>query len=121
MHATTERIQAYMAWVYLADHEYAGSTRQPDGTWKYQNDDETYIDNMRGAAQEVFDAHPDKEHLIVEVVEHGGWYLSFNRSMLTIGTANDMARFSDEGHAYRELLKGAEWHYLPTVRRGGRR
>ncbi len=76
---------------------------------------------MRGAAQEVLDAHADKDHLIVEVVEHGGWYLSFNRSMVTIGTANDMARLSDEAHAYGELLRDAEWHYLPEVWRGGER
>ena len=31
---------------------------------------------------------------IVEVWEHGGWHLSWNRDLIVVGTANDMAQFS---------------------------
>lgn len=46
---------------------------------------------MRQIAAERFAA--DDTIDIVEVHEHAGWYLSFTRDGMTVGTANDGAKF----------------------------
>jgi hypothetical protein len=42
----------------------------------------------------------------VRVNEHGGWNLTFNRSGVIVGTANDMARMSDEAKAWGQRFDG---------------
>lgn len=56
-------------------------------------DDEWGNELMRQIAAERF----EKDHTlhVVEVHEHAGWYLSFNRDGEIVGTANDAAVISE--------------------------
>lgn len=74
-------------------------------------------DKMREVAAEIFAAHPDTEYMIVEVHEHGGWWLHFIRSGVTVGTANDAASLSKEAYAFGDTVKGFGTEYLPDIRR----
>ncbi len=50
--------------------------------------------DMRKLAEEQFALHPEVENLIVEVYEHGGWWLGFAKDdgqIIIVSTANDMA------------------------------
>lgn len=60
--------------------------RMRDDEWSSQEDGRI----MENIAQEYFENHPDKA--FVEVYEHAGWWLVFNRELRIVGTANDMAR-----------------------------
>ncbi len=44
----------------------------------------------------------------ITVHEHGGWFLSFNRDMVCVGTANDMARLSPESRTWAKRFDGCE-------------
>ncbi len=107
----------HSCFVHLADHEYANSTRQPDGTWTTHDISGRPIDNMRGAAKEVFDANPDLEFLVVHVYEHGGWHLAFLRDMTIVETANDAATLSERAQAFYNRCREEkpEYKYLPEV------
>lgn len=101
----------YVCFVKLASHEYQHSRRLPDGTWVQDGD------NMRKAAQEVFDAHADKTHMIASVWEHGGWHLDYYKDGQIVGTANDAAVFDMTRLALIDKLNRMEREYLPEVRR----
>lgn len=62
--------------------------------------------------------------LVVRVVEHGGWSLSFalvNNKIEVVGSANDRAEFGGEKGRFRDRIYFAKWHYLPAVRRNDTR
>lgn len=101
----------YVCYVKLASHEYQHSRRLPDGSWVEDGD------NMRKAAQEVFEANANKEHIIVSVAEHGGWYLDFYKDGRVIGTANDQAFFGSDWIDLIAKLNHMKREYLPEIRR----
>ncbi len=109
----------HRCFVHLSDNEYSGSTRV-DGVWKIKDENDKYIDNMWGAAKEVFDANPTLPYLVVTVLEHGGWQLSYLRDKTIVGTANDAATMSDAAKRFYEFerTQGIKWEYLPEVWRG---
>lgn len=57
-------------------------------------------------AMERFEKDPTLD--LVEVNEHAGWWLSFNRQGLCVGSANDMAAFSDEVRRWRKQFTGSD-------------
>ncbi len=57
-------------------------------------------DLMRQVARDAFDA--DLSLDVVQVHEHGGWYLTFLRDGTVVGTANDLAQLDDKA---REFLR----------------
>ena len=61
--------------VYMANHEWGNEL-------------------MRQLAQETFKEFPNAD--VVEVVEHGGWWLMFRRDMAVVGSANDCACYPRE-------------------------
>jgi hypothetical protein len=63
-------------------------------------------DVMERIAMERFESDPSID--VVNVIEHAGWSLSWTRDMLIVGTANDMAVFSQEQYAARARLGDAE-------------
>lgn len=69
----------------------------------YCADDEWGNETMARIARERF----EKDHTIdiVEVSEHAGWHLSFNRDGLVVGTANDVVVWSDEVKTWRRQFK----------------
>lgn len=69
-------------------------------------DDESGNETMERIARERFEI--DQSIDVVNVIEHAGWSLSWTRDMLIVGTANDMAVFSAEQRAARELLRDAK-------------
>jgi hypothetical protein len=78
--------------------------RMPDG--QYGND------GMLALAHAAAERHADKRPLLVTVNEHGGWWLQYyfdaTHTALTVGTANDMARFGPEVQAVRDRLAMAD-------------
>jgi endo-beta-N-acetylglucosaminidase D len=77
-------------------------------------------ENMRRAAQQWFDENANiATNTIVEVYEHGGWFLSFIHDGTVVGTANDMAQWNDKQKAARDRFRqpGIEWKYLSGIRR----
>ena len=46
---------------------------------------------------------------VVQVIEHGGWQLSFNRDGLCVGTANDTCRMSDRVLEWGAGFSGVEY------------
>lgn len=61
---------------------------------------------MREVAAERFRRDPSID--VVEVCEHGGWHLSYNRDLTIVGTANDMAQLSTVAHRWAQAFDGAE-------------
>lgn len=59
---------------------------------------------MRRIAEERFEKDATLD--IVEVSEHAGWWLSFNRHGMIVGTANDMAQFPKEVRIWRQQFTG---------------
>lgn len=51
---------------------------------------------MEKLAKEVFDNREFDLADCVEVHEHAGWFLTFNRDMVVVGTANDGAHLCPE-------------------------
>jgi GH15 family glucan-1,4-alpha-glucosidase len=68
---------------------------------------------MLQLAKERFAADPTLD--IVEVYEHGGWFLAWNRDLVCVGTANDMARLSPEARSF--LKKFTDRQYVGQHRR----
>lgn len=103
--------KVYSVSVHLASHEYQWGRRLPDGTWED-------ADNiMKAAAQEVFDAHPDKPHMVVTCYEHAGWWLDFYKDGSVIGSANDRALFGPDKLRLIDRLHEMETVHLPSIRR----
>jgi hypothetical protein len=86
--------------IFLADGEYGN-------------------EKMKQVASEAFAKRPEEQGkvLVVEVHEHAGWYLTYLRDGTIVGTANDMASFSDEAKRFHAAAKGATYEYLPSIRR----
>lgn len=61
---------------------------------------------MRQIAQERFDADPSID--VVEVYEHAGWSLSWNRDGQIVGTANDAARLPPSVREWASQFDGFE-------------
>lgn len=61
---------------------------------------------MRQIAVARFEADPSID--VCEVHEHGGWWLTFTRSMIVAGTANDMAQLSRDAHEWARQFDGEE-------------
>jgi hypothetical protein len=80
-------------------------------------------DTMRRVAEELAHEYRDKPNLLISVYEHAGWFLEWfvdaPGRLVTVGTANDMARFNDHAESIRDFLgsKDVQWEYLPTIRR----
>lgn len=72
----------------------------------YLADNEWNNDTMERLAKEQFAADPTLD--VVTVNEHGGWFLSWNRDMVCVGTANDMARLGAEAQAFRRKFDGVD-------------
>ena len=65
---------------------------------------------------------PELFPLIVNVVEHGGWSMVYYFDQtytegICVGTANDMARFSDKQMRIRDIIFKSKMVQLPTIRR----
>lgn len=61
---------------------------------------------MKQVADEHFAADPTLD--VVEVHEHGGWMLAWNRAGVTVGTANNTARLMPAAIAWGEQFNGVE-------------
>jgi hypothetical protein len=72
----------------------------------YCGDDDWGNTRMEQLAREKFAS----DHSIdcITVYEHGGWFLSFNRDFIVIGTANDMAHLSPKAHEWARQFTGIE-------------
>ncbi len=77
-------------------------------------DDEWNNPLMRQVADETFERFPEAD--VVLVYEHAGWYLSWNRNGVCVGTANDMAVLSEEAREWGEQVTGD--HTLAIIHRG---
>lgn len=62
---------------------------------------------MWQVANERFAADPTLD--VVEVHEHGGWYLSYNRDGLIVDTANDTCRMSSKVYEWWSNFAGVEY------------
>jgi hypothetical protein len=94
-------------WVHMADNEWSG----------HRNNN-----IMPELAKEYADRHKTNWPLVVEVVEHGGWFHVYlfdddNPGGLRLWTANDAAPLSDAAKKVREKYAGATVVYLGDVRR----
>lgn len=97
----TQTMTAYFLRIHLADNEY-GSTL------------------MRTIAEEILSSHPHKERLVVNVYEHGGWWLEYalvGGEVKIVGSANDRAQWSEPVRAWWEWWNKCKAEYLPTIRR----
>jgi hypothetical protein len=88
-------------------------------------------DKMRAVADQVaaqllppkeFSNQPDRDALLLNVHEHGGWFLQYfydaNNKGKIVGTANDTAQFDGETKALRARLNESnEWESLGEIRR----
>lgn len=70
-------------------------------------------DTMRKIAQERFDEDPTLD--CITVYEHAGWQLTFNRDLVTVGSANDRSQFSREAHEWAAQFDG--WNLVGWCRR----
>jgi hypothetical protein len=79
------------------------------------------------AASAFVDNQEIADRLVVEVREHGGWYLIYavvGGRMRVVGTANDAARFDQDVREFWQQVRqasagGVSPVYLPSIRRGG--
>lgn len=86
-------------WVHLADHEWGNEL-------------------MEKVAMETFDAYPHLDPIVVEVYEHGGWYLTWARHdgrVFTVGTANDQWPGSQESKAFWRSVTDSK--FVADIRR----
>ncbi|CAK9251243.1 unnamed protein product [Sphagnum jensenii] len=95
--------KAFKIWVHMGSGEF--DTRVP----------------MKDIAAEVAKSLPDNRPLMVEVIEQGGWHLTYlfdgtNDGMI-VGTANDMARFGPEQEQAIEKLRNSQVEFLTAIRR----
>jgi hypothetical protein len=60
--------------------------------------DEWGSEKMREVAEYYFSARPEID--VVQVYEHAGWFLAWNREGLCVGTANDAAILKPEAYEY---------------------
>jgi hypothetical protein len=91
----------YHVCIYLADEEWGNGT-------------------MRMVADDYFKENPQiADSLVVEVYEHGGWFLGFLADGTTVATANDMALFQGKAAEFRKAIRAADtvWEGLPYIRR----
>lgn len=86
--------------------------------WVWMGDTEYGNDKMAAAAKEVFAAHPGHEPMMVEVTEHAGWRLAFNRAGVIVDTANDGASLSQEAKDWWKSVEGHEREVVGSLRRG---
>jgi hypothetical protein len=70
-------------------------------------------DVMRDVARETFAAYPIAD--CVEVHEHAGWHLTFNRAMQIVGTANDCAGITPAMREFWKDVWAVDW--LAIIRR----
>ncbi len=70
---------------------------------------------MTQAAREAFDTHPELD--VVEVYEHGGWYMNIDRSGRVVGSANDAAVYTPEIIAWWKAMNSRDWKQLPSIYR----
>lgn len=96
--AVDNRPVAHLVVIHLADNEYGN-------------------EKMDEVAQEYFRKHPDIPNLIVDVREHGGWWLQYARCGTVVGTANDAALFGPNGAKLRAQLATCRLEYLGSIRR----
>lgn len=73
--------------IYLADNEWGNEV-------------------MARICREKFAADPTLDFITIN--EHAGWYLSWNRDMVCVSTANDMARLSPEARTWRHRFEGID-------------
>jgi hypothetical protein len=75
--------------------------------------DEWGNQKMREVARETFEDFPEAD--FVEVSEHAGWFLQWNRAEVCVGTANDAAQLSNESHEWAKQFDGID--LIAVVRR----
>lgn len=81
--------------------------------------DEWDNETMWKAAQDVFEQYqPHFAPLVVEVWEHGGWFLSFLPDGQIVGTANSCGKFSETAQAFREAHYHDDWRLVGFIDRG---
>jgi hypothetical protein len=105
----------YRVHVQMGPSEWAG------------NDDGRKMENI---AREVFEQYrhlnTEGSVVVVEVWEHGGWFLHFAEDenicdpLIIVGTANDRAQLSERANALGRRFQGAKTEYLPSIRREDR-
>ena len=61
---------------------------------------------MRKVAMERFEKDPSLD--IVEVNEHAGWSLSYTKTGMIVGSANDMAEYPPETKKWCKQFTGSE-------------
>lgn len=64
-------------------------------------------ERMAALAKEAFEGAPEVD--VVDVYEHGGWRLAYNRSGLVVGTANDMAVMGPAVREFWGQFSGVEY------------
>jgi hypothetical protein len=79
------KVYARKLWIYLGPKEYENEL-------------------MCQVAREAFDNDPSLD--VVQVNEHGGWYLTYLRDGTIIGTANDQARLHDKAMQFLRKIYG---------------
>ena len=79
----------------------------------YLAEDEWGNRKMDEVARETFAQYPDAE--CVEVREHAGWYLTYNRKMQIVGTANDACTVTPTMKAFWRDVWAVD--YLAIIRR----
>jgi hypothetical protein len=72
---------------------------------------------MEEVAKQYFDAHPDVDPLVVEVVEHAGWYMAWLRDGTCVDTANDMAVLSPKAKEFYGRVRGWKRKCIESIRR----
>ena len=103
----------YRIWLNMASDEWAG---HEGGRI------------MERLAREQLDLHPDKftpeSIVIVEVYEHGGWWLHYTLHpdnptgpLLIVGTANDSGKLSPVVERIGQRFRGARTEWLDRVNR----
>jgi hypothetical protein len=87
-----------MAYIQLAANEWGNET-------------------MSRVANEYFASHADID--VIEISEHGGWYLTYLRDGTIVGTANDIARLSDTARQWIDKAKAdkADFATIAHIRR----
>ena len=97
--------------VYMSEEEWSIQTVEGMGIMEYI------------ALKTLRDHREIATRLVVEVIEHAGWYLSFaihQDRLIVVGTANDTARYSDDARAWHTAHKTKNWRHIPTVLREGK-
>ena len=94
--------KVYLLYVHLADNEWGN-------------------DVMHRVATELLRSKQYQKPLVVEVHEHGGWWLQYtlakNGEVMVVGTANDGALFQGEAMEFRKKAAKAEIVYAGNIRR----